>query len=58
MGEYRQKSSNWKATSKNKMSRKDYKVAQITDSRKEGKHMLLHANRTCYSHEYILNHDA
>ena len=58
MGEYRQKSVNWKATSKNKMSRKDYKVAQITDSRKEGKHMLLHANRTCYSHEYILNHDA
>lgn len=57
MGEYRQKSANWKATSKNKMNREDYKVAQITDSRKEGKHMLLHANRTCYSHEYILIHE-
>jgi GNAT superfamily N-acetyltransferase len=51
MGEHRNKSDYWKATSKNMVLRKDYKSERKT---KEDGHKLKHANRVCYSHEFVL----
>lgn len=80
MGEYREKSRLWKATSKNRKQRSDYDdgfaveedssvptpiwdgwEAQPQKEKKtrrnslgmENKYKLRHANRLCYSHEYI-----
>lgn len=53
MGEHREKSPLWRATSKNKVLRKDYNSNRKT---KEDKHKKSHANRLCYSHEYIGAH--
>ena len=50
MGEYRNKSKLWKPTSKNMKTRKDYKIERKT---KESNYKHLHADRFCYSHEYI-----
>lgn len=50
LGEHREKSPNWKATSKNKVIRNDYKTERKT---KEDGHKMKHAHRSCYSHEYI-----
>lgn len=50
MGEHRENSDKWRATSKNKVLRKDYKSERKT---KEDGHKLSHAHRVCYSHEYI-----
>lgn len=46
LGEHREKSPKWKATSKNRKSRKDYK------KNPKFKHKMQHKNRVCYSHEY------
>lgn len=51
MGEYREKSRNWKPTSKNKKTRLDYKP---DGKGKEANYKMNHSNRLCYSHEYIL----
>lgn len=50
MGEYREKSPLWKPTSKNKRARTDYSTKHKT---KEDAYKMRHANRVCYSHEYI-----
>lgn len=50
MGGYRESSKLWKATSKNKKTRKDYNPATKT---KEDGHKMRHASRLCYSHEFI-----
>lgn len=50
MGEYREASPNWRATSKNKRARLDYSEGRKT---KEDGHKLAHRNRVCYSHEFI-----
>lgn len=50
MGEYRENSPKWKATSKNKKARKDYKSDRKT---KEHKYKEKHIERVCYSHEFI-----
>ena len=49
-GMHRNNSENWKPTSKNGIIRKDYKSKRKT---KEGGHKIAHANRCCYSHEYV-----
>ena len=50
MGEYRNHSSLWKPTSKNGINRQDYKrrISKI-----EGSYQMKHADRLCYSHEFI-----
>lgn len=50
MGGYRESSSMWKPTSKNKKARKDYDPTKKT---KEDGHKMKHANRICFSHEFI-----
>ena len=50
MGEYRERSELWKPTTKNKKARKDYKADRKT---KESKYKKYHADRVCYSHEYV-----
>lgn len=50
MGEYRENSAKWKATSKNKKKRKDYRSDRKT---KESGHKSKHIDRVCYSHEFI-----
>ena len=50
MGEYRNCSPLWKPTSKNNRARTDYNISRCT---KEDGHKMKHANRLCYSHEYI-----
>jgi len=50
LGEHREKSDNWKATSKNKVVRKDYMSDRKT---KEDSYKRTHAHRSCYSHEYV-----
>lgn len=50
LGEYREKSPLWKPTSKNKKARMDYAFFRET---KESGHKMKHADRLCYSHEYI-----
>jgi ABC-type ATPase involved in cell division/GNAT superfamily N-acetyltransferase len=52
MGGYRESSPLWKPTSKNKKARRDYNPATKT---KEDGHKLRHANRVCYSHEFVGN---
>ena len=49
-GAYRNLSKKWRATSKNGKSRQDYKAGRNT---KEDKHKMAHADRICFSHEYI-----
>lgn len=52
-GEHRDKSALWKATAHNHSNREDYtKRAQAT-TKYDGKNMLKHAKRICYSHEYV-----
>jgi len=53
LGEHREKSPLWKATSKNKVKRIDYLGNNKT---KEDGHKKKHAHRVCYSHEYIGQH--
>lgn len=50
MGEYRNRSSLWKPTSKNMMRRTDYKADR--DAKYD---RAKHINRFCYSHEFIGN---
>jgi GNAT superfamily N-acetyltransferase len=50
MGQYREASPLWKATSKNKKARNDYNAKRNT---KENGHKMKHAGRMCFSHEYI-----
>lgn len=50
MGQYRENSLLWKATSKNRKARADYRHARKT---KEDGHKMKHAHRLCYSHEYV-----
>ena len=49
-GEYRNNSVLWRATSKNGRDRQDYSPWITT---KEDKHKKQHANRVCYSHEFV-----
>lgn len=49
-GIYREKSSSWRPTSKNKKARHDYKATRKT---KEDGHKMRHVDRVCFSHEYI-----
>jgi energy-coupling factor transporter ATP-binding protein EcfA2 len=51
MGEYRNHSPLWKPTSKNGINRQDYKSKTLSSI--EGAYQLRHADRTCYSHEYV-----
>lgn len=50
MGEYRERSGAWRATTKNKKARPDYNNERKT---KESKYKHRHIKRVCYSHEYI-----
>jgi GNAT superfamily N-acetyltransferase/ABC-type lipoprotein export system ATPase subunit len=50
LGEYREASPNWKATSKNKKNRIDYR--QYSGTKEDG-HKMRHVERVCYSHEYV-----
>jgi GNAT superfamily N-acetyltransferase len=50
MGDYRNRSAKWRATSKNNRDRKDYASGRNT---KESGHSWRHINRVCYSHEYL-----
>jgi GNAT superfamily N-acetyltransferase len=50
MGEYRNNSPLWRATSKNGKERKDYNHSRKT---KEDGHKMKHADRLCFSHEYV-----
>lgn len=52
VGEHRNKSSLWKPTSKNRKTREDYNNA-TKDYHGMLKTSLLHADRLCYSHEYV-----
>jgi len=61
LGEYRNQSENWKKTSKNEIKRKDFLrennprgLGGFKISSNEAKQRALsHANRFCYSHEFI-----
>jgi len=56
MGEHRNRSPLWRPTSKNGINRKDYGASSVTGVArvtKESKYKMMHANRVCYSHEYI-----
>jgi GNAT superfamily N-acetyltransferase len=55
MGEYRNRSSLWKPTSKNERTREDYSNNKVT---KEQRYKMKHAHRLCYSHEYVGKHIA
>lgn len=50
MGGYRDNSPWWRPTSKNGKARKDYDPAKKT---KEDMHKMRHADRVCFSHEFI-----
>lgn len=50
MGEYRERSPLWVATSKNRKARPDYKAGRST---KEDNYKMRHTSRVCYSHEYV-----
>lgn len=50
LGEYRDSSPKWRATSKNRKRRQDYTGSTKT---KEDGHKMRHKDRLCYSHEYI-----
>lgn len=49
-GAYRNASPKWRPTSKNMKARHDYKLGRKT---KEDGHKMAHANRVCFSHEYV-----
>jgi GNAT superfamily N-acetyltransferase len=49
-GAYRNGSASWRPTSKNMKARHDYKAGRKT---KEDGHKMAHAERVCFSHEYI-----
>lgn len=51
LGAYRNASPAWRATSKNGRARNDY--ATSTTITKEDGHKMIHANRPCFSHEYV-----
>ena len=51
LGEYREHSSLWKPTTKNKKSRPDY--VYTGKATKEDKHKNAHKDRLCFSHEYV-----
>lgn len=55
MGGYRDNSPLWKPTSKNKMKRKDYLLSGTQHDKQmlSVESLLAHANRECWSHEYI-----
>lgn len=53
LGEYRNNSPKWKATSKNMQDRIDYLEDKRTNAKFSLEHRAKHANRFCYSHEYI-----
>ena len=55
MGEHRDRSVLWRATSKNHVIRKDYIAYQNRDWHGMAKNALKHASRNCYSHEFIGN---
>ena len=50
MGEYRERSPHWRPTTKNRLTRGDYRTEK---GQKRFKHLLQHADRLCYSHEYV-----
>ena len=50
MGAYRENSPLWRPTTKNKMTRQDYKSGRKT---KEVAYKHLHADRLTFSHEYV-----
>jgi ABC-type lipoprotein export system ATPase subunit len=51
LGGHRENSNKWKPTSKNRKKRKDYKSGR--DNKFSQEHKLKHAERLCFSHEYI-----
>jgi len=55
MGGYRDNSPLWKPTSKNKKKRKDYLLSGTQHDKQmlSVESLLAHANRECWSHEYI-----
>lgn len=53
MGEHRDKSPLWRATSKNHVIRKDYINYQKRDWHGMASNAMRHVFRDCYSHEYI-----
>tara|TARA_B110000902_G_scaffold144040_1_gene166012 strand:- start:314 stop:1393 length:1080 start_codon:yes stop_codon:yes gene_type:complete len=58
LGEYRNRSEKWRATSKNGISRQDYKTGSMANPDKPSyggfaDSHFKHADRVCYSHEYI-----
>ena len=52
MGMYRENSSLWKPTSKNRKARGDYNGSV---GKKESAYAHLHSSRVCYSHEFVGN---
>ena len=52
MGEYREKSPNWRPTSTNKKHRKDYSSMKANKFRSKST-LAKHIDRICYSHEFI-----
>ena len=55
LGEYRNNSDLWSPTSKNGISRSDYKLEKPSGytGKFSREHLEKHADRVCYSHEYI-----
>lgn len=53
MGQHRDNSPLWKATSKNHVLRPDYIKQQDHDYHNMLHNALVHVNRDCFSHEYI-----
>ncbi len=51
LGCHREKSELWKPTSKNKKKRMDYRGGR--DNKFSDEHKMKHANRLCYSHEFV-----
>lgn len=52
MGEHRERSDRWKPTSKNRAKRRDY-LGMTKDYHGMLENALVHANRSCFSHEYV-----
>jgi energy-coupling factor transporter ATP-binding protein EcfA2 len=53
LGLYRNDSPKWKGTSKNEMKREDYKIDFHGDNKHSRSLLDRHADRFCFSHEYI-----
>jgi len=53
LGEYRERSSSWVATSKNARARLDYIKSTYSSNKYSESLKLKHALRVCFSHEYI-----